>query len=82
MQRGQTMSIKSRLEILEQRAQKKQDTPPNDPLSRSLYEFGDELSRLDEFEKSIQAEEMGIALTDIDDMIRQFRKTYLKRRFY
>ena len=75
------MSIKSRLEILEQRAQKKQDTPPNDPLSRSLYEFGDELSRLDEFEKSIQAEEMGIALTDIDDMIRQFKKTYLKRRF-
>lgn len=81
MQRGQTMSIKSRLEILEQRAQQKQDTPPNDPLSRSLYEFGDELSRLDEFEKSIQAEEMGIALTDIDDMIRQFKKTYLKRRF-
>lgn len=81
MQRGQTMSIKSRLEVLEQRAQRKQDTPPNDPLSRSLYEFGDELSQLDEFEKSIQAEEMGIALTDIDDMIRQFRKTYLKRRF-
>lgn len=81
MQRGQTMSIKSRLEVLEQRAQRKQDTPPNDPLSRSLYEFGDELSRLDEFEKSIQAEEMGIALTDIDDMIRHFKKTYLKRRF-
>ena len=81
MQRGQTMSIKSRLERLEERAQRKQDTPPNDPLSRSLYEFGDELSRLDKFEKSIQAEEMGITPTDIDDMKKQFKKTYLKRRF-
>ena len=56
MQRGQTMSIKSRLEILEQRAQQKQDTPPNDPLSGDLYEVGDELSRVDEFEQSIRAE--------------------------
>lgn len=75
------MSIKSRLESLEERAQRKQDAPPDDPLSTSLYEFGEELSRLDEFEKSMQAEEMGIAPTDIDDIIRQFKKTYPKRRF-
>lgn len=75
------MSIKSRLEILEQRAQRKQDAPPDDPLSKSLYEFGAELSRLDEFEKLRQAEKMGITPTDIDDMKKQFKKTYLKRRF-
>lgn len=81
MQRGQTMSIKNRLEILEQRAQRKQDAPPDDPLSKSLYEFGEELSRLDEFEKLRQAEEMGVTMSNVDDMIRQFKKTYLKRRF-
>ena len=81
MQRGQTMSIKNRLESLEQQARQKRDRLPDDPLSRSLHEFGEELSRLDEFEKSIQAEEMGLTPTDIDDMIRHFKKTYLKRRF-
>lgn len=75
------MSINNRLNSLEQRARQKQDRPPDDPLSRSLYEFGEELSRLDEFEKYTQAEKMGVTPTDIDDLIRQFKKTYLKRRF-
>ena len=82
MQReGQTINLKARLEALEARAAAFTKRPDPDPLSKSLYEFGDELSRLDEFEKSIQAEEMGITPTDIDDMIRQFKKIYLKRRF-
>ena len=81
MQRGQTMNIKSRLESLEQRAQRKQDTQPDDPLSKSLYEFGEELSRLDEFEKFLQAEAMGVTPGDIDTMLKAFKRKNLKRRF-
>lgn len=75
------MNIKSRLESLEQRAQRKQDTQPDDPLSKSLYEFGDELSQLDEFEKFLQAEEMEVTPGDIDIMLKTFKRKYLKRRF-
>lgn len=75
------MNIKSRLESLEQRAQRKQDTQPDDPLSKSLREFGDELSQLDEFEKFLQAEEMGVTPGDIDTMLKTFKRKYLKRRF-
>lgn len=81
MQGGQTMNIKSRLESLEQRAQRKQDTQPDDPLSKSLYEFGEELSRLDEFEKFLQAEAMGVTPGDIDTMLKAFKRKYFKRRF-
>ena len=81
MQRGQTMNIKSRLESLEERAQRKQDTQPDDPLSKSLYEFGEELSRLDEFEKFLQAEAMGVTPGDIDTMLKAFKRKNLKRRF-
>ena len=75
------MNIKSRLESLEQRAQRKQDTQPDDPLSKSLYEFGEELSRLDEFEKFLQAEAMGVTPGDIDTMLKAFKRKNLKRRF-
>lgn len=76
-----TMSLKDRLEALESRARRWQDAPPLDPLSKSLYEFGDELSQLDEFEKFLQAEEMGITPGDIDTMLKTFKRKYLKRRF-
>ena len=75
------MNIKSRLESLEQRAQRKQDTQPDDPLSKSLYEFGEELSRLDEFEKLLQAEAMGVTPGDIDTVLKAFKRKNLKRRF-
>lgn len=52
MQRGngmmRTQSIKSRLEALEARAAAFTERPNPDPLSRSLYEFSEELRTLDE----------------------------------
>lgn len=42
------MSLKARLEALEARAATFTERPAPDPLSRSLYEFSEELSALDE----------------------------------
>lgn len=75
------MSLKSRLEALELRARQKQNVPPDDPLSRSLYEFGEELSHLDEAGKERQAEELGITRTDFDRMATAYKKTNTRRRF-
>ena len=75
------MSLKSRLEALEQRARQRRDMPPDDPLSRSLYKFGEELSRLDEAEKKKQAEVLGITRTDFDRMATAYKKPNTKRRF-
>lgn len=75
------MSLESRLEALEQRARQRRDMPPDDPLSRSLYEFGEELSRLDEAEKKKQAEVLGITRTDFDRMATAYKKPNTKRRF-
>ena len=73
--------IKNRLEALEARAEAFTEQQDPDPLSKSLYEFGDELSQLDEFEKFLQAEEMEITPGDIDTMLKAFKRKYLKRRF-
>ena len=75
------MSLKSRLEALEQRVRQKRNVPPDDPLSRSLYEFGEELSRLDEAGKERKAEELGITRTDLNRMATAYTKPNTRRRF-
>lgn len=74
------MSLKSRLEALEQRARQKRNVPPDDPLSRSLYELGEELSHLDEAGKERQAEELGITRTDLNRVAGTYKKSNTKRR--
>lgn len=74
------MSLKSRLEALEQRAQQKQDAPPEDPLSRSLYELGEELSHLDEAWTERQAGELEITRTDLNRVAGTYKKSNTKRR--
>lgn len=75
------MSLKSRLEALEQRARQKRDVPPDDPLSRSLYEFGEEMSCLDEAGKERKAEELGITRTNFDRMATAYKRPNTRRRF-
>lgn len=75
------MSLKSRLEALEQRARQKRNVPPDDPLSRSLYELGEKLSHLDEAGKERQAGELGITRTNFDRMATAYKKPNTKRRF-
>lgn len=74
------MSLKSRLEALEQRARQKRNVPPDDPLSRSLYELGEKLSHLDEAGKERQAGELGITRTDLNRVAGTYKKSNTKRR--
>lgn len=63
--------IANRLEELERRFSLSGDVVP-DPLSASLWEFGDELKGLTDKGREDMAEELGIKPDDVRDMERQF----------
>lgn len=76
MQReGQTMSIKARLEVLEARAAAFTERPDPDPLSRSLYEFSEELSALDEQGIADHARALDTTPEIIRAMVQDAKKT-------
>ena len=70
--------ITSRLEELERRFSLSGDVVP-DPLSVSLWEFGDELKGLTDKGREDMAEEMAITPDDVRDMERQFWRGWRKR---
>lgn len=81
MQReGQTMSIKARLEALEARTAAFTERPDPDPLSRSLYEFSEELSALDEQGIADHARALDTTPEIIRAMVQDAKKT--KRKIF
>ena len=85
MQReGQTMNLKARLEALEARAAAFTERPDPDPLGRSLYEFSEELSALDEQGIADHAKALDTTPEIIRAMVQDARKTkrkILERKF-
>ena len=76
MQReGQTINIKARLEALEARATAFTERPVPDPLSRSLYEFLEELRALDEQGIADFAEALDTTPEIIRAMVHDAKKT-------
>mgnify|MGYP002797460242 CR=1 FL=1 len=70
--------IANRLEELERRFSLSGDVVP-DPLSTSLFEFGQTLKNLTTEEREDMAEELGITPDDLRDMERQFWRRGWKR---
>lgn len=70
--------IANRLEELERRFSLSGDVVP-DPLSVSLWEFGDELKSLTDEEREDMAEELGIKPDDVRDMEKEYGRRRWKR---
>ena len=78
------MNIKARLEALEACAAAFTERPDPDPLSRSLYEFSEELSALDEQGIADHAKALDTTPEIIRAMVQDARKTkrkILERKF-
>lgn len=74
------MSIKARLEALEARTAAFTERPDPDPLSRSLYEFSEELSALDEQGIADHARALDTTPEIIRAMVQDAKKT--KRKIF